>query len=427
MNKLRLIKKICYLVKNKLIKIKYFQLLIFYAYLLVGRLLLVMDRFYEGMKIICQIRRAIDISSIKRRCELLIYEFAKIDKASGVNLILESFLKSKECIKIRKQYFSNREEFLRKISVKVKECRDNEKGVIIIGPYTHYFKYFLALVDVKEIFKNYYLVLEPSWTGYHDPVFLMFINNYNEVFVEAPVKEDADFILSLRSNLIPLNIGASHWVDLDTFYPIKDMEKVYDLIYVANWALYKEHRKLFWALRKLEDEGIYLKVALVGFPWEGRTKKDILKEIKEFKLESNCEIFEEIPPREVNLLYNKSKFSILLSKKEGSCRAVAESIAAGTPVLVYKYNKGGAINLINSSTGILFDYYELPCILKDLLKNSYHFDCRRWAERNIGCVNTSRFLNKVIQNVALKKEEPWRRDIMMKANIPDFVLKGTLE
>jgi glycosyltransferase involved in cell wall biosynthesis len=383
--------------------------------------------FYIAYKFICWTGRVPNINYFKNKSLDQIRKLVVSTRLSNKNSVYSAFLEHAECHKISESYRTLSSEKKRNLRGNLMILKDfnpvtNEKGVMIIG-YTPYFKHFLALYDLDITTNQYYIVLEPSWTGYCDETILMFIHKKNKVIVQSPWKEDYDFIVSLESDLVPINIGPNYWVDLDFFHPSEQQTKIYDLLYVANWAEYKQHVMLFRALRKLKSKGhLGIKVALVGFPLEGRTRIDIERELHVWGVEDMCTVFECIPITEVKKLFDLSKTSILLSKKEGSCRAVTESLAANVPVMLYSKHIGGAKNVINENTGILFDFNELPEAILWMRNNHTNFKARRWAEENIGCINTAKKLNELIKSIAISNNEPWTCDIKVKANCPNFVL-----
>src|SRR5688500_6250257 len=92
----------------------------------------------------------------------------------------------------------------------------NEKGVLLLK-YTQRNEVFVSLFDVERMMRDYYIVLEPCWAGYCDPSILMFVAPEHPVVVQAPDVPDFTFIGDLKSNLVPIDIGASDWVDSDLF------------------------------------------------------------------------------------------------------------------------------------------------------------------------------------------------------------------
>lgn len=425
MKKLRTpVKSKIYVFKEKLFNIRFIQFCAFLFFLVRGCLRKQNNETYNAINDFCWLVRVPNIEWIKKYPRKKIIFFVNTVMSSKNNPLLDDFLKSKEADKIRIKHGKSDEKAKKPvrgifIEVKAYNPQIDEKGVLILG-YTERFAGFLVRNNFYEIIKNYYIVLEPSWSGYCTPNILMFVNPTREVVVQCPEDRDFDFIKSLNSNLIPLKIGASHWVDLQTFRPLDGVQKEYDIVYIATWALYKQHNELFQALRILKNRGHKLKVLLIGYSWLGRTKDDILKDILHYRIDDICTVLDNILPQEVNLNLNKSKFSILLSKKEGSCRAVAESVAAGVPIMIYKFNQGGAVNFVNSDTGVLFDYQELPEQLLKMVSEWQQYRPRKWAEKNIGFIKSTDQLNFLLKDIAINRREPWTKDILYKANVPEF-------
>lgn len=292
-----------------------------------------------------------------------------------------------------------------------------EKGVLYVM-FTPTIKSLYYYYDIKQILIYYHLVLEPSWAGYCDPDILMLANiTQDPIYVGTPEKTDYEFIKRLKSNLIPLNFGASNWVDPDVFKPL-DLEKEYDAIMVAVWGMYKRHHVLFKSVSKLKDNNY--KLALVGVPYKS-SREEIEKMIDYYDIRNNVDIYEKLKPEEVNILLNKSKVNILLSKKEGSNRTIFEGFFSGIPGIVLKNNIGVNKDYINNSTGVLISEKELPCTLKYFKENYGKYKPRKWAMNNISPARTTEILNSAIKKYALLKAEEWSKDITIKVNRPELV------
>lgn len=292
-----------------------------------------------------------------------------------------------------------------------------ERGVLLVK-FTPTLKSLYYYYDIKQILIHYHLVLEPSWAGYCDPDILMLVNiTQDPVYVGTSEKTDYEFVKRLESNLIPLNFGASNWVDLDVFKPL-DIKKEYDAIMVAVWRMYKRHHILLKAVSKLKDNNY--KLALVGVPYKS-SREEIERMIDYYDIRKNVDIYEKLKPEEVNILLNKSKVNILLSKKEGSNRTIFEGFFAGIPGIVLKNNIGVNKSYINDSTGVLISERELPCTLKYFKENYGKYKPRKWAMNNISPVRTTEILNSAIKKYALLKGEEWSEDITIKVNRPELV------
>ncbi len=78
---------------------------------------------------------------------------------------------------------------------------------------------------------------------------------------------------------------------------------------VAGWAVYKRHHALFRALKHLRHTDI--KVAIVGFEWEG-SREEIEMLIDLYVVRKHLDIYQSLPPPEVNRVLNQSKVNLIL-------------------------------------------------------------------------------------------------------------------
>jgi glycosyltransferase involved in cell wall biosynthesis len=385
-----------------------------------GGSFLLFGQVYKASVDYCWVYRVSDVRLLRALSLPIIKWIIKAGDRTEQNLIRNSFLKGKEALRARQQYSLSGKgslDLMRDVIV-LKEKAEDEKGVILIK-YTPTFDAFLSFFDVERMLKDYYIVLEISWSGACDPSILMFISARNQVVIQVPEKEDFDFIAELSSNLLPISLGSGDWVDPDTFVFDSSVEKKYDVIMVANWGSYKRHDELFRALSKLKPR--LIKVLLVGFAWGGRTKDDILKDMSKFDLTHvSVEIKEKIPPAEVHKCLNASKVYLLLSKKEGGNKAMVEGFFSNVPAILYENNKGGNREKINSGTGMLSSYEDLPEKIVYVLENGKKFSPRRWAIQNTGSRNATVMLNEYIKGLAKRNKEKWTADIVEKINSPNL-------
>lgn len=299
---------------------------------------------------------------------------------------------------------------------KLKDKKGEERGVLIIS--FDVFGQLRGKYDIEKIAEDYHLILEPSWSGYCTPEILQFLNFENSmVVVQAAEKLDFDFMTRLGGSLLPVDIGSSNWVDDNAFNNL-GLGKIYDCIMVALWADYKRHHVLFRAIKRIADPAY--KACLVGVPWSGRTRQDIEELIGYYGIASNVEIFERIPPSEVNVLLNKSKVNVLLSLKEGANRSIFEGFFADVPGIVLKENRGVNKSYINASTGRLIYQGELPDTLRWFRDRYVDFHPREWALQNISCRASTAKLEEKLRVVARKFGEPWTGAIAIKVNRPEF-------
>ncbi|MCP4566778.1 MAG: hypothetical protein GY841_04260, partial [FCB group bacterium] len=129
----------------------------------------------------------------------------------------------------------------------IKEPSGEEKGVALVM-FNDAFEKLRAEFDIARLLRDYYLVLEPSCSGYCIPEILQFIRySDSPVIVQSSEVRDFDFLKRLNGNFIPVDYGASDWNDDRVFVDL-EMEKIYDCCYVAMWNDVKRHHALFRAV-----------------------------------------------------------------------------------------------------------------------------------------------------------------------------------
>jgi glycosyltransferase involved in cell wall biosynthesis len=294
---------------------------------------------------------------------------------------------------------------------------------VLLLKYTAKFEVFISLFDVERIMRDYYVVLEPCWAGYCDPSILMFVAPSQPVVVQSPDTPDFEFIRGLKSNLSPIDIGASDWVDAELFSAEgPPVSRDYDLVMVANWGRHKNHRKLFEALQHVRRRPI--SVLLIGFEWSGRTAKDVLAEAAAFNLKDvRIETKQSLPSHEVAAHLRRSKAFVLVSEKEGSNKAIVEALFCNVPAIVYDGFVGGARNKITPQTGLLTSFDELGSTIDRMLETHERFTPRAWALAHTGSRNATARLNAHLKALALSRGEPWTVDIVEKINNPNLAYR----
>ena len=69
-------------------------------------------------------------------------------------------------------------------------------------------------MDVATVLQHYFLILEPSWSGYTNHNILYFTRFKDQpIIVMSPEKRDYDFLEALGTNLIPVSFGCGDWVN----------------------------------------------------------------------------------------------------------------------------------------------------------------------------------------------------------------------
>jgi glycosyltransferase involved in cell wall biosynthesis len=295
-----------------------------------------------------------------------------------------------------------------------------ERGVIMLM-YSEAILATAAIYDLGALASRYMFVIEPSWWGYQDARFLLYLGSDLDVLVQSPRRADFDFVADLKTNLVPVRVGAGEWGDPSVFRPrAADKEAKYDAVMVAAWDPLKRHEVFFRAaVRFKQEHGRALRMALVGYDLSWN-REAIERLLRKYSLERDCTIFEDIPHTEVARIVADSCVSLLLSHREGANRAIYESMFCGTPIIVYRHQCGVNLDHVNPSTGLLADEDELHGAIKHVMDHPGEFDPRAWAMENAGYANANKKINRALSEMAGRRGLPWTEDIAAKKSAPNL-------
>jgi glycosyltransferase involved in cell wall biosynthesis len=284
-----------------------------------------------------------------------------------------------------------------------------EKGVLFVAFEDNWLR-LLRQVNVSLLASQYHLIIAPTWSPPHDLPLLAAIKLWpGTLYTIMSAVEDAPIFEHLSERLIAIPLLSSSWVNPRTFSPIGDNTKKYDIVMVSNFARYKRHFALFRALREMDPR---TRVALIGVRLEGRTPDDLMGEAAMYGVADRIQIMERIPDAEMIKTIHASKVSVIMSKGEGSCVAVAESLFADIPVGLIEGANVGSRSFINSQTGRFLRDDHLAEDLTDFIAHHNDYHPRQWMLENGKSFNESSvMLNDVVKATSIGRGEPWTADL----------------
>lgn len=374
------------------------------------------------------------IEAVKTLVEQSCFEDGRLGPARQ-NALLREFASGAEAVRVRRRFsaFPSADRVRMRyprpnddperqgdlMVLKAYDGASGEKGVLYVM-YSESIRMFPALFDLPRLASRYMLVLEPSWWGYEDATFLLYLGSDLDVAVLAQRRSDFEFIRDLRSNIAPVRLGAGDWVDPDGFRPKPGPERSYDLVMVSGWNVLKRHSLLFRTLRTLKRErGRPLRVALIGYP-QHWTRANIERLMRRYGVHEQCTVFENIPHAEVARIVGDSKAYVLLSRREGANRGLYEALFSGTPAIVYRHHRGVNIDHITEAVGRLADEQDLAEAILSVVDGWDRFRPREWALAHTGWVNSTRVLNQALCEIARRRGLSWTTDIVGHKNAPNL-------
>jgi len=290
-----------------------------------------------------------------------------------------------------------------------------ERGVLFISFEREWVK-LLSLENLQEFAHRYTIVVAPS-SSPHNLVNYAFPAAYPEpIFTLISNPHDLDVLPYVSPRLKVLPLYASNWVNPEWYQPVPKAEREYDLIMVASWGKVKRHHVLFSALRSMPRG---MRILLVGQDQEGRSAETIRALASWYGVQDRITILSNQPYREVTKWFCQARASVVLSKREGSCVVVTESMFADTPVAILRDAELGSRVFINDETGRFLDEATLARDLTDFVLNADLYQSRAWAERNISCFRSTHTLNDALKQAALASGQTWTQDIAPLHWAPD--------
>lgn len=341
--------------------------------------------------------------------------FFSVQKNEGKKLI-DMFVRDIEALENTKKFFDDPSKMFPSVVTVLQNPEGNQKGALIIN-YSYYFPLFVRFFDVEAISKRFHIILEPSWAGFCELNILEYTQFNFPVFLQVYEARDMRFIKELNSNLIPIDVGPSWFIDHDRFDGKGNLDdRGIDLIMVAAWASFKRHHAFFKAIKPYIKKYPETKVVLVGYPVD-LTKKDIERFAKEEGILNNVTIYEWIKPQEVAELQSRAKLNILWSKFEGNNRAIIEGMFANTPVIMRKgHNYGEHYDFINDQTGMFSNEKSLANDVESIVQGGNSFSPRKYVLEHRNSELATRKMGRVISSYETSNNGRWEDRLAVKIN-----------
>jgi glycosyltransferase involved in cell wall biosynthesis len=139
------------------------------------------------------------------------------------------------------------------------------------------------------------------------------------------------------------------------FFRLKESSIKYDLISIGSFVSRKGHLHLIETMEKLHDHLPRLTLSIIGTKSDIGYYNELLTKIRELRLESNIDLYADLPFQETLQLLEKSGIFVLHSQEESQGIVLCEAMAAGKPVVAT--NVGGIPFIIKHGVnGLLSEY-----------------------------------------------------------------------
>jgi glycosyltransferase involved in cell wall biosynthesis len=285
---------------------------------------------------------------------------------------------------------------------------EREKGVVFISFEEEWTK-LIRYGDLRAFAERWLLVISPTWCPPHCLSTTAFAHAYpGPIFSLISNTRDLEILPRLAPNYVPVPLFASSWVNPEFYQPLPRDRRDVDIVMLANFGKYKRHIALFRALRKMPAD---LRVLLMGQDQDTRTADTLREEAACYGVPQQVQIRTNVSNAEVADGLCRARVSLILSRREGSCVAVAESLFADTPVGLLRGAEIGSRAFVNDQTGRFLDERHLASELAAFVAESDRYAARRWAQTNISCHESSRVLSDTLRAHQLAAGQEWTQDL----------------
>jgi glycosyltransferase involved in cell wall biosynthesis len=299
-----------------------------------------------------------------------------------------------------------------------------EKGLLHVAFEGQWLR-LLRSGQAENVARRYDLLLGPSWSPPPDLALLLAVKLWpGRLYTLLSNFEDAATMRALSERLTPVPLLASSWVNPADYQEHIGRPKDYDVVMLANFSRVKRHWLFFHMLRRLPRR---YRVLLLGVPLDGRTEQTIRDEARAFGVEGRFDLHVRPSRAEVARGLARARVSLIFSRREGSCIAVAESLFADTPVGLFRNARIGSRAFINAQTGRLLDRADLPGQIERFVDEADDYSPLFWARENVSCYRSQELLNRTLRDEAQGQGRPWTRDVVPMQNdtVPRYVSAET--
>jgi len=284
----------------------------------------------------------------------------------------------------------------------------NEKGVLYISFESEWIR-LLQIPNYRELAERYSVVISPTSSWPHVLITYVFPAIFpGPIFTLISNVRDQVVFPRMSKNLVVVPLYASSWVNPEMHQPLPKSERIWDLLMVANFAKYKRHQALFAALRTMPTD---FRIHLHGQEQDGRTADTIREMASWYGVADRFTISSNKPYDEVMKYFAQARTTAILTKREGSCVVVIESMFADTPAAILQDAEIGSRAYINEHTGRFLDGNHLARDLTEFIRSADNYHPRQWAEQHISCFRSSQILNDALKDHALAHGHAWTLDI----------------
>jgi len=288
---------------------------------------------------------------------------------------------------------------------------NGEKGVILLMMEANWLRLFAGTTpnEIAALDECYTFILSTGWSPTDYALIALAAESLRHpFFVQSCNYGEIPLLESFHPRVRCLPMIACDWINPDLYSPKPFSERETDILMVANWAPFKRHWHLYEALAKMPTS---LRITLIGQPEQGHTAESSHKQAKRLGVKQDIRFIDQATIDEVQQHQCDSRISLILSRREGCCVAVCESLFAGSPVGMVRGAHVGPLAYINDQTGAVLGLGRTDRQLMAFLERASSCSPREWAMNRISCFASIKRVNEAMKAEAIDAGRPWTVDL----------------
>jgi glycosyltransferase involved in cell wall biosynthesis len=197
----------------------------------------------------------------------------------------------------------------------------------------------------------------------------------------------------------------------NTYYPLPEAIKQYDVIFNMNWEPFKRHELLIETLAYAKQVGRTISCLWFGYHYrkESQARETHIRNLVQQAGVDDVTFAEtSFDTAEVNSRINASRVSVICSTGEGGPRVLPESLLAGVPAVVTRDTDGGVPEVICGQTGLVCEPTgkAIAEAIWDVIDRADQFSPRQWALENMCLSRTMPRLREAVTRLSQASAVP---------------------
>ena len=284
-----------------------------------------------------------------------------------------------------------------------------ERGVLLIFPENNWLRLILRPSAAQYVGEKYTLILTAGWS----PLDYSLLEAVLRHSPERSLSNHATVLKNKRSaHSLPDWSVCQRWVVIGSIPTFTSRYRATSARLISSWSpIGRRSSGIGTSSVRMRQLPATLRVQLIGQPDGNFTVERIKQQAADFAVPQQLEFLDQLSVDQVQDHLGQARISVILSRHEGYCGAVTESLFADTPVGLLHDAYIGSKDYINPKTGMFLPHRGLGRALATFLAQAGDYCPRDWALENISFRCSTPKVNTRLKERAALDQLPWTEDL----------------